>query len=191
MFRDDSVISLPAPRASAPTGTGVSVAAQTVPVVDPELLRRAEAKRKYVAIYVVWVLGEPGFMLGKTRSPRDIPTQAERFNRRPIDFALLWCPSEEVADTLIARIKAEFKPFFAHGSWYDKIPALEAIRKVEHEAVVARVRLMNTAERDARLIDAVTYAMDEQKRLETAQDPRASRKGGGNTVVQFPKGAPR
>lgn len=190
MFRDDSVISLPA-RASAATGTGVSVAAQTAPVaVDQELLRRAEAKRNYVAIYVVWVQGEPGFMLGKTRSPRDIPTQAERFNRRPIDFALFWC-REEAADALLARIKAEFKPFFAHGSWYDKIPAIEAIRKVEHEAMVARVRLMTTGQRDALFVDAVAFAMDEQKKLEAAQDPRATRKGGGNTVVQFPKGAPR
>jgi hypothetical protein len=140
--------------------------------IDAELLRAAEAKGKYVAIYIIWVLGETGFMIGTTRSPREMPTQAERFNKKPIDFALLWCPSQEVADRILADVRAEIKPFFAHGTWYDKIKAIDGIKKVESVAEQRRVRLMTPIERERRLQEAVTYAMAERKQLDDSREKR-------------------
>jgi hypothetical protein len=185
MFRDKGSGSIEGAGAS----TAVARVDDAVVEIDPALLKAAEAKGKFVAIYIVWVLGESGFMIGKTRSPSEIPTQAERFNRRPIDFCLFWCPNDEIATRILQSIKTRLKQFFSHGSWYDGIQAVHGIKEVEGAAADYRVRLLTTVERDSFFRDAVTLAMEEQKLLEAAGDPRATRKlpaPKGANVVDFP-----
>jgi hypothetical protein len=150
----------------------------TIPL---ELLRQAEKAQRYVAIYVIWVVGERGVMLGTTRSPREMPAQAERFNKRQTDALLLWTAGEEMAERLVSAIKREAAGLFVHGSWYDIEPEL-AVRAIEAAADKARIDLFSTTERDRRIRAACTKAM-----LDRRLQPTPAQQTASDVVVPFPR----
>lgn len=147
--------------------------------LPPQLLKQAEANAAYVAIYIGWVEGEPGFMLGTTSSSRDFPRDLQRFNRRPTGSILLWTPGREIAERIMTVLRVEFQGFVARksSSWYDGLPHENAILAIRTIAKKWGVWIASTEERDQMLQQAVARAIQQHKQL--------NQSGNNTAVVPF------
>lgn len=144
--------------------------------LPPQLLRQAEANAAYVAIYIGWVENELGFMIGTSKSPREIPRDIQKYNKRSTGHILLWTPSQEIADRILAALRSELRGFLVRspGLWYDGLKHESAITAVRAIAKKWNVWVASTQERDQMLQAAVARAIEQHKQLE---------KSGNNTAV--------
>ena len=133
--------------------------------LPPQLLKQAEANAAYVAIYLGWVEGELGFMIGTSKSPREIPRDIQKYNKRPTGHILLWTPGQEIADHILAALRAELRGFLVRGLWYDGLPHQNAIQAVRAIARKWNVWIASTEERDQMLQKAVARAIEQHKQL--------------------------
>jgi hypothetical protein len=128
----------------------------TVPVSKLDL-KAAESRGKYVAIYLIWEEGGQQTMLGKTTSPDQVPSLAQRYNWREVRTQLLWTAGDEIADRILAVMRRELAgvQLRAGANWYDLDHrtienALTAVAKT------AGIRFFSTEERTLRFQSAVT-----------------------------------
>lgn len=152
--------------------------------IPGHLLRQAEVNAAYVAIYIGWVRDEPGFMLGTTKSPREVPKDLCRYNKRPTETLLLWTASQEIADRVLGVLREEIKPFFLHGSWYDELPHENAVLAIRDIARRGSVWIASTEERNQMLAEACARAIKEHRQVQSQTENRT----GKGEVVPFGHG---
>jgi hypothetical protein len=166
-------------------GTGTPIKFAVYPAdsgIPKHLLQQAEKHAAYIAIYVGWAEGDSGFMLGTTKSPRDVPRDLARYNKRTTHVMMMWTAGQEIADRILSELKEELKPFLVRtgASWYNELQHGSAIASVRAIAERLGVWLVSTDERDQMLEDACTRAINAHKQLKA--DPA---KG---SVVSFQRG---
>jgi hypothetical protein len=143
-------------------------------------MRQAEAKQRYVAIYVAYVIDEPGFLIGTTRSEKEKPEHMKFYNKKPTAVTLLWTRGQEIADQILGLAKKEIKGFHLHGNWFDDLPYEDFIEAIIRIGAQCGERIFTTEERKQRLEAAVTTAMDKVKEAE-----RLERELAGGKVVRL------
>jgi len=118
---------------------------------------KALDKGRYVAIYLIWEEGGGQTMIGKTTSPDQVPTLAQRYNWRDVNCELLWTPSDEIAERILSLMRRELAgvQMRAGANWYDLDHrtirnALDAVAKT------AGIRFFSTEERTQRFQNFVT-----------------------------------
>jgi len=107
-------------------------------------------------------------MLGTTKSPREIPRDLQKFNKRPTGHILLWTAGQEIADRILATMREQLKPFLVRrsGLWYDEVPHENAITAVRDIARRWKVWVASTDERNQMLEEACTRAIEAHKQRE-------------------------
>lgn len=114
---------------------------------DPSLLRKAEARAGFVAVYVVGERGGNQVRIGTATNPIDVFKTAQQWNWREIDvYGVLWAPDGITASNLKRSVERELSPFLIRGSWYELDPQM-VINTVVTCAVVMGAKIFNDKKR--------------------------------------------
>lgn len=162
--------------------------------IDPALLMKAEARKGYVAVYVVGERGGNQVRIGIAANPAEVFKTAQQWNWREIDVhGVLWTPGKRWAEDLKKAVERELSRYLIRGSWYEMEPqmVINTVVVCAQQIKAEAFELFNDETRylkyEAEIEEAIRKRNLSQRQAEQAVLPPPITKSSGKVIHLTPR----